>query len=90
MENLSYLKYDTNVFTPPFRLGRKQQRAVLDAKGKEVIIFPDNSAIQATLYVNYLNAETTITINDCTCFGRYTCDSCQEKKWYLKKPLLKT
>lgn len=60
MDSLNYLKYDAEVFTPPFRLGRKQQRAVLDAKGKEVVIFPSNSAIQATLYVNYLNDETIL------------------------------
>jgi len=53
--SLEYLKYDVTVFTPPFRLGKKQQRAVLDANGKEVIIFPPNSSIQASLYVNYLN-----------------------------------
>lgn len=58
MENLKYLKYDAEVFTPPFRLGRKQQRAVLDSLGKEVVVFPPNSAIQASLYVNYLNRET--------------------------------
>ena len=28
------------VFLPPFRVGRKQMRAVLDAKGMEVVIFP--------------------------------------------------
>jgi hypothetical protein len=27
-------------FIPPFRVGKKQMRAVLDAKGKEVVIFP--------------------------------------------------
>ena len=58
MDSLNYLKYDAEVFTPPFRLGRKQQRAVLDSLGKEVVIFPPNSAIQAALYVNYLNDET--------------------------------
>lgn len=55
MDSLNYLKYDAEVFTPPFRLGRKQQRAVLDSLGKEFVIFPPNSAIQASLYVNYLN-----------------------------------
>lgn len=60
MDPLNYLKYDAEVFTPPFRLGRKQQRAVLDSKGKEVVIFPPNSSIQANLYVNYLNGETKI------------------------------
>lgn len=60
MDPLNYLKYDAEVFTPPFRLGRKQQRAVLDSLGKEVVIFPPNSAIQASLYVNYLNNELNI------------------------------
>jgi hypothetical protein len=59
MENHDYLRYDTNAFTPPFRLGKKQNRAVLDANGKEVVIFPNNSQIQASLYVDYLNGTKT-------------------------------
>jgi hypothetical protein len=26
-------------FVPPFRLGRKTQRAILDSKGKELVVF---------------------------------------------------
>ena len=44
--------------TPPFRLGRKQQRAVLDANGLEVMLFPNNFEIMAQMYCDYLNRET--------------------------------
>jgi hypothetical protein len=49
------MRYDSSIYTPPFRLGRKQLRAVLDSTGKEVVIFPVGGEIQAQLYVNYLN-----------------------------------
>lgn len=48
-------RFDSDVFTPPFRLGRKQKRAILDANGREVIIMPHNSEKQAQLYCDYLN-----------------------------------
>lgn len=48
-------RFDSDVFIPPFRLGRKQKRAILDAKGREVIIMPHNSEKQAQLYCDYLN-----------------------------------
>lgn len=48
-------RFDSEVFTPPFRLGRKQKRAILDAKGREVIIMPNNSEKQAQMYCDYLN-----------------------------------
>jgi hypothetical protein len=48
-------RFDSDVFVPPFRLGRKQKRAILDAKGKEVIIMPYNSEKQAQMYCDYLN-----------------------------------
>lgn len=41
-------------YTPPFRLGRKQGKAVLDANGREVIFFKDSEE-QARMYCNYLN-----------------------------------
>ena len=44
-----------NAFTPPFRLGKKQKRAILDANGIEVIIMPHNSESQAQMYCDYLN-----------------------------------
>ena len=50
-------KFDESVFTPPFRLGAKQKRAILDAKGKEVVIFPENSEIQSQMYCDYLNSK---------------------------------
>lgn len=41
-------------YKPPFRVGRKQGKAVLDANGREVIFFKDSEE-QARLYCNYLN-----------------------------------
>ena len=41
-------------YTPPFRVGRKQGKAVLDAKGIEVVFFY-NTEEQARKYCDYLN-----------------------------------
>lgn len=59
----SELRYDSKIFTPPFRLGHKQKRAVLDSEGREVVIMPHNSEKQAQLYVDYLNKSTIIEFN---------------------------
>jgi hypothetical protein len=53
-EWVSVEKYDKSRFTPPFRVGRKKKRAILDSKGLEVIIFP-NSEPQAQMYCDWLN-----------------------------------
>lgn len=45
----------TPVFVPPFRVGKKQLRAVLDAKGKEVVIFPIGLESYAKEYADFLN-----------------------------------
>ena len=47
-------RYDANKYTPPFRVGRKQGKAVLDGKGIEVVFF-NNSEEQAKIYCDYLN-----------------------------------
>ena len=44
------------VFLPPFRVGRKQMRAVLDAKGMEVVIFPKGLEAYAKEYTDFLNS----------------------------------
>jgi phosphoserine phosphatase len=44
------------VFIPPFRVGRKQMRAVLDAKGAEVVIFPKGLENYAKEYADFLNS----------------------------------
>ena len=44
------------VFIPPFRVGRKQMRAVLDAKGMEVVIFPKGLECYAKEYADFLNS----------------------------------
>ncbi len=48
-------RFDSDIFVPPFRLGKKQKRAVLDSRGREVIIMPHNSEKQAQMYCDYLN-----------------------------------
>ena len=47
-------RYDANKYTPPFRVGRKQGKAVLDSKGLEVVFFMDSEE-QAKMYCDYLN-----------------------------------
>jgi len=47
-------------FTPPFRVGRKQKRAVLDATGKQVVLFPMGLEDYAQDYAEYLNKKTNI------------------------------
>lgn len=47
-------RYDQAKYTPPFRVGRKQRKAVLDANGLLVIFFKD-SEYQAQAYCDYLN-----------------------------------
>lgn len=48
-------RFDSEVFVPPFRLGRKQKRTILDARGREVVIMPSDSEKQAQMYCDYLN-----------------------------------
>lgn len=45
----------TNKFKPPFRVGKKQGRAVLDAEGKEVVVFPKGCEGMATEYASMYN-----------------------------------
>lgn len=44
-------------FIAPFRLGKKQLRAVLDSMGREVVIFPVGCEYFASEYVRMLNEE---------------------------------
>jgi hypothetical protein len=48
-------RFDSDVFTPPFRVGRKQKKAILDGNGIAVIVMPHKSELQAQLYCDYLN-----------------------------------
>ena len=48
-------RYFKEIFTPPFRVGRKQQRIVLDAKGLEVAHFYHSDENMADDYVRWLN-----------------------------------
>ena len=48
-------RFNSEVFVAPFRLGKKQKRAILDAKGREVIIMPHNDEKQTQMYCDYLN-----------------------------------
>ncbi len=51
----------SDYFTPPFRVGRHQKRAVLDSQSHEVVIFPVGREVQAMLYCNYLNSDQVNT-----------------------------
>tara|TARA_R110002020_G_scaffold40187_5_gene119001 strand:- start:1511 stop:1765 length:255 start_codon:yes stop_codon:yes gene_type:complete len=48
-------RYFKERFTPPFRVGRKQGRIVLDAKGLEVAHFYFSDENMADDYVKWLN-----------------------------------
>lgn len=48
-------RYFKKRLTPPFRVGRKQQRIVLDAKGLEVAHFYHADENMADDYVRWLN-----------------------------------
>ncbi len=48
-------------FIPPFRIGKKQNRAVLDSRGYEVVVFPKGMESYAKEYVDFLNAKTSLT-----------------------------
>ena len=43
--------------TPPFRVGKKQGRAILDVNGLEVVIFPKGSEDFAADFCEWLNAK---------------------------------
>ena len=43
-------------FWPPYRVGRKQKRAVLDSRGLEVVIFPEHTpTLMVIEYCMFLN-----------------------------------
>lgn len=42
---------------PPFRLGKKQLRAVLDSQGIEVVVFPKGRESYAVDFVEFLNSK---------------------------------
>lgn len=42
-------------YTPPFRVGKKQKRAILDSKGIEIGIFSTGNEDIAELFCKYLN-----------------------------------
>lgn len=47
-------------FIPPFRVGKKQKRAVLDSRGYEIVIFPIGLEDLAQDYCNYLNKKNKV------------------------------
>jgi hypothetical protein len=52
----SLLEEITNVnYASPFRIGRKQERAIVDANGKELIVFKSGDEKIATFLCNCLN-----------------------------------
>lgn len=44
-------------FIPPFRVGKKQGRAVLDGRGHEVVVFPTGLENMAQEYCDFLNSK---------------------------------
>lgn len=46
-----------NKFIPPFRVGKKQGRSVLDGLGHEVVIFPKGLEDMALEYCDFLNSK---------------------------------
>jgi hypothetical protein len=52
-QNMNILK--GSKFTPPFRVGRKTKRAVLDANGLEYVVFKEGLEAEAQDFCNYLN-----------------------------------
>jgi len=52
----SVIPHKSTKFTPPFRVGRKQNRAVLDSNAKELVIFPKGQEQMANNYCDFLNA----------------------------------
>ena len=40
---------------PPFRVGRKQSRAILDSNGIELVIFPEGAELYAKRFCEVLN-----------------------------------
>lgn len=51
------MKYNPEKYEPPFRVGKKQRRAVLDGTGREVLLFHRGDEQMATAYCDYLNNE---------------------------------
>lgn len=45
-------------FTPPYRVGPRKKRTILDSKNKQVIVFPKGSEAEASAYCEYLNKIT--------------------------------
>lgn len=43
------------IFVPPFRIGEKQRRAVLDSNGHEIVTFPIGLEDYAIEYCKFLN-----------------------------------
>lgn len=68
-------------FTPPFRVGRKQKRAVLDAQGREVVIFPFGLEEYAKEYAEFLNTKKELIKSNkgCACYGSNSIHKCNCK-----------
>ena len=53
-----------NEFNPPYRVGRKQKRAILDSNGLEVGVFKTGSESEAQRYCDYLNQQPAQVLSD--------------------------
>jgi len=54
---MSNTKQAEKIFKPPFRLGRNQDRAILDSDGIQVIVFPKGQEKMAADYCSFLNTK---------------------------------
>lgn len=54
---------------PPFRIGRKQKRAVLDNNGLLVVLFPVGMELFADEYCHFINRKYPVNIDKCTQCG---------------------
>lgn len=52
-----------NKYIPPFRVGRKQKRAVLDSTGVQLALFETGSEEIALKFCEFLNKEVYGTTN---------------------------
>ena len=74
-----------NKYTPPFRVGGKQNRTVLDSNGIEVVIFPEGNERFAQSFCNHLNKKLSNESQDATAY--YWKLHCKNKHNNYKAPI---
>ena len=51
-------------YTPPYHVGRKQKRAVMDSMGREVVVFHKGDESMAQEYCDFLNGKMKTIMSD--------------------------